>query len=146
MKLDMVRAHFKYLSVHVFITQVDSASFKDARIKPLLRDLAAIYALSQLKEDSGAVFASGFFYQDAHKNISLALDYLIAKIRPQLIPLAESTYSSDNYFPSSIGNYYGDIYETQLDWAMNSRQNKEDKDGVPVYFEQLIKPFLHGKL
>jgi hypothetical protein len=66
------------------------------------------------------------------------------KIRPQLIPLAESAYSSDKYFPSSIGNFYGDIYETQLDWAMASRLNKEDKDGVPMYFEQLIKPFLHG--
>jgi hypothetical protein len=46
--------------------------------------------------------------------------------------------------PSSIGNSYGDIYETQLGLAMDSALNKEDKDGVPVYFEQLIKPFLHG--
>lgn len=60
-----------------------------------------------------------------------------------MIPLAESHYNSDNLMPSSIGNSYGDIYETQLEWAMNSRMNKEDKDGIPVYFEELIKPFLH---
>jgi hypothetical protein len=42
----MVRAHFKYLSVHVYLTQIEAATFKDARIKPLLRDLANIYALS----------------------------------------------------------------------------------------------------
>jgi hypothetical protein len=46
MKLDMVRAHIKYLSVHVYLTQVDSATFKDARIKPLLYNLATIYTLS----------------------------------------------------------------------------------------------------
>jgi len=46
--------------------------------------------------------------------------------------------------PSAIGNSYGDIYETQLAWAMDSNLNKLDNNGVPVYFEQLIKPFLHA--
>jgi hypothetical protein len=47
--------------------------------------------------------------------------------------------------PSSIGNSFGDIYETQLEWAKTSGMEKLDKDGVPVYFEELIKPFLQAR-
>ena len=57
------------------------------------------------------------------------MDHLIAKMRPQLIPLIEAI--SMNEFPSNIGNEYGDIYELQMEQARNSRMNKLDKDGVP---------------
>lgn len=43
--------------------------------------------------------------------MKLALDLLIAKVRPQLIPLVESFTLYGSEFPSNIGNYYGDIYE-----------------------------------
>jgi len=64
-------------------------------------------------------------------------------MRPHLVPLVETFAMPDEIIPSSIGNSYGDIYEQQLDWAMNSRLNKEDKDGVTANFEPYIKPFLH---
>lgn len=67
--------------------------------------------------------------------MQMALNQLITKLRPQLLPLTESAFNSDLIIPSSIGNFYGDIYEKQLELAMNSQMNKEDKDGVPAYFE-----------
>jgi hypothetical protein len=57
--------------------------------------------------------------------------------------LAESYYFPDHIYRSSIGNSYGDIYETQLELAQKSRLNKHE---VPPYFEELIKPILKGKL
>ena len=63
-------------------------------------------------------------------------------MRPHLIPLVETFALPDEIIPSSIGNLYGDIYEQQLEWAMNSRLNKQDKDGVTANFEPFIKPFL----
>jgi len=60
-----------------------------------------------------------------------------------MIPLAESFYIPDQIYPSSIGNSFGDIYELQLDLAKNSKLNKNE---VPPYFEELIKPILKGKL
>lgn len=72
-----------------------------------------------------------------------ALEILIKKLRPMLIPLIESIAQPDCLLPSNIGNSYGDIYEQQLEWAQNSSLNKEDKDGVPETFEKYIKPFLH---
>jgi len=41
----MVRAHLKYLTVHIYLNQIEEAPFKDERIKPILRDLANIYVL-----------------------------------------------------------------------------------------------------
>lgn len=40
-----------------------------------------------------------------------------------MVPLTEVAHSSDEFNPSSIGNSYGDIYETQFEWARTSRLN-----------------------
>ena len=52
-------------------------------------------------------------------------------------------YCPDHFWPSALGNQYGDIYEQQLELAQKSRLNEHE---VPPYFEQLIKPILKGKL
>ena len=49
---------------------------------------------------------------------------LVKTIRPQMIPLIESFGVADQMIVSSIGNSYGDIYETQLQWAKDSRLNE----------------------
>lgn len=74
--------------------------------------------------------------------MKLAMDKLVMKVRPQLIPIIEATKLQE--LPSNLGNFYGDIYELQMDQARNSRMNKLDKDGVPPQWEAYIKPLLHG--
>jgi hypothetical protein len=91
------------------------------------------------------VFASGYFNATAFPNLKFALDVLIKRTRPHLIPLIETVALPDELLPSSIGNSFGDIYEQQLDWAVGSAFNKLDKDGVPSSFETYIKPFLHDE-
>ena len=41
------------------------------------------------------------------------------QLRPHMVPLAEldTTSELDLTYLSAIGNEYGDIYETQLEWA-----------------------------
>ena len=142
MKLNMVHSHVKYLGFHLCKTLLDQHQFKDPNIKPILLDLTKIVALKSLSEDCGAVYASGYLAPQGFDNIREALDLLVRKMRPHLVPLVETFAMPDEIIPSSIGNSYGDIYEQQLDWAMNSRLNKEDKDGVTANFEPYIKPFL----
>lgn len=57
-----------------------------------------------------------------------------------MVPLVELDTDSnqDQTYLSCIGNEYGDIYETQLEWAMESRMNHKER---PEYFEELILPF-----
>jgi hypothetical protein len=71
------------------------------------------------------------------------MDTLAQELRPQMIPLVEVCGFPDEVLCSAIGNSYGDIYETQLRWAKESKYNKDE---VPPMFEKLIKPFMMGKL
>jgi hypothetical protein len=50
----------------------------------------------------------------------------LSQLRPQMIPLVELKTNElfDQSYLSAIGNQYGDIYERQLELAMNSRVNK----------------------
>ena len=67
-------------------------------------------------------------------------------LRPQMIPIVESYDAPDGFWPSVIGNSYGDIYEWQMEAAKNSRINKINADNIPPYFEELMKPILKAKL
>ncbi len=59
-----------------------------------------------------------------------------------MIPLVELDTDElrDKSYLSAIGNKYGDIYEMQLELAMNSRLNKQPK---PEYWDSLVKPILN---
>ena len=61
-----------------------------------------------------------------------------------MIPLVElnTTSEFDMSYLSTIGNEYGDIYESQLDWAMKSRLNKTP---IPSYYETIIRPIYKGE-
>ena len=58
-----------------------------------------------------------------------------------MIPLVElnSDEILDKSYLSAIGNKYGDIYERQLELAMNSRLNKKPK---PDFWDTKVKPLL----
>ena len=118
------------------------------RIKPILLDLARIAALSYLKESNGPVFDAGYFSAGVTKLINEALEVMVAKVRPQLIPLVEAKTFEDVQIASNIGNYYGDIYEKQLELAKGSALNVMDAKagGVPPQWEKYMKPFLHEEV
>jgi len=45
---------------------------------------------------------------------------VLEELRPHMVPLTElkTNPEMDMSYLSAIGNEYGDIYETQLEWAM----------------------------
>jgi len=142
MKLDMIKAHIEYIQLYLFKDQVEKTQVKDQRIKAVLLDMFKISGLQILINDCGDVYASGYFATEAQSMMKKAMDILVAKVRPQLIPIIEATKLQE--LPTNLGNYYGDIYELQMEQARNSRMNKLDKDGVPPQWEDYIKPLLHG--
>ena len=56
-----------------------------------------------------------------------------------MIPLVELKPNEifDKSYLSAIGNKYGDIYERQLELAMNSRLNQSPK---PEFWDSHVKP------
>jgi hypothetical protein len=93
----------------LFKDQVEKADIKDSRVKEILRDVIRLSGLKSLVENCGDIYQSGYFAPQAIKMMKQAMDKLIAKMRPQLIPIIEAVSMGE--FPSNIGNEYGDIYE-----------------------------------
>jgi hypothetical protein len=132
-KLTMVRAHMSYLAIFIFYSELKDIQFKDKRITAILTDLGKVAALRSLISDCAHCYDSGFFAAGATQNMSKAFDNIVKKLRPQLIPLVESYDLPDFTLMSSIGNSFGDIYENQLDLAMDAPMNRT-KDAIPSYF------------
>lgn len=65
-------------------------------------------------------FKTGINYSDM---ILDAMKQLNLEIRPYALVLLEVYGAKDEMLQSAIGNSYGDIYETHLEWAKNSRLN-----------------------
>ena len=133
----MVKAHLNYLTFAIFRER--TCNILDQTLRSHLELVARIWATDSLIQDSGPVFDSGFFGKGATQLLRKSLAEAVAKLRPQLVPLAESFYAPDEWTPSVIGNSFGDIYELQLEMAKRSRLNLHE---VPPYFNELIKPIL----
>ena len=72
---------------------------------------------------------------------------LNSRIRPQAISIVEAMPIDENLLKSAVGNEYGDIYETHLKWAMDSRLNHtKDGDAIPDGYMQYVQPILDAKL
>jgi len=71
-----------------------------------------------------------------------AMKESLNELRPHMVSLVElnTRSESDMSYLSAIGNEYGDIYETQLEWAMKSRLNKNP---IPDYYKTIIRPIYH---
>ena len=94
--------------------------------------------------DSTVLYETGFFRQGSNDLLNTAMQDSLRELRPQMIPLVELRRDLlDKCHLSCIGNQYGDIYETQLTWAMSSGLNKEP---VPPFWESYMKPIYHAKL
>lgn len=89
--------------------------------------------------DSVVCYETGFFGVGSNELLMTGMKKVLKELRPHMVSLAEldTTPEMDMSYLSAIGNEYGDIYETQLEWAMNSRLNKNP---IPDYFHTIIKP------
>jgi acyl-CoA oxidase len=139
--VSMAQSHILYLAFQIYRKQI--ASVKCPNLKGHLEDLGRLYALTELQQDSAACYESGFLSMGSGAVLLNAQKQLLTKLRPQMIPLLEAWAFPDNMLVSAIGNSYGDIYETQLEWARNSRLNKSP---VPKGFKEYMQPILTGKL
>ena len=118
---------------------------KDEKLKGHVSNLMALLGLTYMQEYASIGYESGYFLKGTTSLINDAVKVLLARLRPQLIPLVEMNPISDNHLMSAIGNSYGDIYETHLEWAQTSRMN-DDKGSIPKGWNEYIMPILHGKL
>ena len=76
-----------------------------------------------------------------------AIKHTLKEIRPYAISLIECFEAHDEVLQSAIGNSYGDIYETHLRWAKDSKLNHTKLgDAIPDGYIENVMPLLKGKM
>ena len=130
-----------------FAERVTNNSIKCKKLEGHLTNLCLLYGLQQLKQDPSACYESGFFSGKPYsKYIDTAIKHLLKAIRPYALSLIEGFDHSDMVLMSAIGNSYGDIYETHLRWAKDSKLNHTKLgDAIPDGYLENVVP-LRGKL
>ena len=145
--LEIVKAsneHIKLITYYEFMNQIKTRVFKCPNIRPQLANLCMLYGLNLLNESPKDLYNSGYFNVPGvhYSNVLLdAIKLLLKEIRPQVLNLIEVVPLQDDHIFSAIGNSYGDIYETHLDWAKNSKLNKTSHgDAIPEGFYKHMSP------
>jgi hypothetical protein len=87
-------------------------------------------------------YESGYFKQGEMALINQAFKHLLKLLRPQMVPLVEGYRLRDSVLMSAVGNSYGDIYTTHLEWAQSSKLNDEKNGSIPDGFMEYIMPIL----
>ena len=107
-----------------------------------------LYGLNHLHANSNACYQCGYFADGPFSELILeAIKAINKEMRPQVISILESAEIPDEFLSSAIGNSYGDIYETHLEWAKNSRLNNTKLgDAIPDGYMENIMPILKGKM
>ena len=105
-------------------------------------NMCILYCLTNLSQDTSSLYESGYFQSACGQLLDTAIKLTLKALRPQIIPLAEVVDHSDNSLMSAIGNSYGDIYETHLEWAKTSRLNNPANGSIPDGYIEHIMPIL----
>lgn len=144
--LEVVEAalcHLKYVTFVVFRRSLQLLT--DEKLRGHFTNMCSLVGLVFLQECLAAGYDSGYFKTGDRRLVQGAITLLLKRLRPQAIPLAELMDLPDHTLTSAIGNSYGDIYETQFEWAKNSKLN-DGKDNIPAHFHTYLGPILQGKL
>lgn len=91
------------------------------------------------------LYETGYFTSGATLLIDQSIKHMLTKLRPQILNLIEVFGHTDNTLMSAVGNSYGDIYDTHLEWAKTSRLN-DDKGTIPDGYMEYVMPILQGKM
>lgn len=104
-------------------------------------NIDVLYGLFHLQKNPTGLYESEYFSSGSMSLLNEAIKLVLKRLRPQILPLAEVVPHPDHGLMSAIGNSYGDIYETHLEWAMGSRLN-DGKGSIPDGYMEYIMPIL----
>ena len=133
----MTRVHLIYIMYEHARANIEAKKIKCANLKRSFYTILANFAIKQLQLDLSPLYECGFFGAGSADLVEEAYKQTLIDMRPQMIALSE--LCPEGYTPSTIGNYYGDIYENQFETAQNSRLNT---GVVPELIHTHVKPVM----
>jgi acyl-CoA oxidase len=139
------QAHIKLMSFLFF--KKGLSKLKCAVNIQNLTNLCMLGGLCQLMGDSTSCYEAKFFNENSSDFILEAVTHINRELRPYAINIIETVNVPDVVLSSAIGNSYGDIYETHLEWAKNSSLNHTKLgDAIPDGYIEYMMPVLKGKM
>ena len=157
MALDIVKvsqAHIKLVAFMLFKAklipdpEIPMVHLKSKTNIDILTHYCKLYGLVSLMESKlQGLYQCGYFEPgiDQSDLILDAIKKVNLMIRPNILNVLESCWAVENFNMSAVGNEYGDIYETHLEWAKNSRMN-HNMDAIPDGFLKYMMPILKAKM
>lgn len=142
------QSHIRYIAFQFFKRGIETDNIKCPINLKNLQNLCILNGLCQV-QDASSCYESGYFNssQKFSEFVTDAIKEINRSIRPHAVSIIESPGFTDALLPSAIGNSYGDIYETHLECAKNSRLNKTKAgDAIPDGYMENIMPILKGKM
>lgn len=141
--VSMAQGHIKYVTFNIFKSKL--GQFQDVNLRKHMINLCVLCGLCFLQDMKTNGYDTGYFKKGDNSLIEGAICILLKKLRPQAIPLIESAIQlPDEILCSSVGNSYGDIYETAFEWAKTSRYNKPNGN-IPEGWKEYMSPIINAK-
>lgn len=135
-RFEIARVHTRLYLIKSFFHSIEGAK---EEIKPVLLELAVLFALWSIEQDSTSFLISGFLQaEDLSKTSGLVTEYN-KKVRDQAIGITDSFGLSDFFINSPIGNYDGDVYRNYFEKV---KRRNPIRDSKAPYHDTKIKPFL----
>ena len=147
--VELANLHIRYVTFWLFKDKVLKGEIKCSGVRTNLQNLCMLYGLNLLQKNSTSCYESAYFSEGVAYSqlIHEAIKLMNKEIRPQAVSIMESFGYTDNFLQSAIGNSYGDIYETHLKWAKDSKLNKTKQgDAIPDGFMEYMMPILQAKM
>jgi len=141
----MAQLHLKYVAFQINRAKIE-AKVKCPKLKGHMLNLCVLLGITFLQECKSSGYDSGYFQKGAQGLLDDATKILLEKLRPQIISILDAFQISDNVLMSAIGNSYGDIYETHLEWAKTSKLNNPENGNIADGWVENIMPIIQGKL
>lgn len=141
----MAQLHIKYVAFQIFKWKIET-TIKCPNLKVHMFNLCVLLGLTFLQECKSCGYDSGYFQKGAQVLLDDATKIMLEKLRPNIISLLDVFNIPDNVLMSAIGNSYGDIYETHLEWAKTSHLNTPENGNIAEGWVENIMPIIQGKL
>jgi len=123
-----VRAHCYSFILNNFISTIQNV--KDSNIKSILSQLCALYACSNILEETW----TGYIDHTQVRLVRETVNDLLETLRPNAVALVDAFDIPDRVLNSTLGRYDGNVYEALFESAKKSELNIRDPfDGYHEY-------------
>ncbi|KAI1724238.1 acyl-CoA oxidase domain-containing protein [Ditylenchus destructor] len=129
------KLHVKAYLVRNLFNKISTCD--DSAIKPILIELARIFALYHIA-DSASAFST-ILSHDQMGSVRQRMYELLARIRPNAVAIVDSFDFSDRELNSVLGRRDGNVYPALLQWAQQSPLNKEE---VTEAYRKHLRPMM----